>query len=56
MMQLKPLIQEIVDRLKTVRGVSAIVLGGSYASGAERPDSDIDLGLYYDESQPLETD
>jgi predicted nucleotidyltransferase len=37
----------MVDRLKPVHGLRAIVLGGSYASSSERPDSDIDIGLYY---------
>lgn len=50
------LLQQLVDHLKPVHGLRAIVLGGSYASGSQRPDSDIDIGLYYDESQPLDTD
>jgi hypothetical protein len=48
------LLQQLVDRLKPVHGLRAIVLGGSYASGSQRPDSDIDIGLYYDENQPLD--
>jgi Nucleotidyltransferase domain len=39
-----PLVQRIVDRLKSIEGVKAIVLGGSYASGSQRPDSYIDSG------------
>ncbi len=35
------------ERLVSVDGVVAVVLGGSRARGAHRPDSDIDLGLYY---------
>jgi Polymerase beta, Nucleotidyltransferase len=35
--------------LHQCQGVRAIVLGGSYAAGAQRADSDIDIGLYYDE-------
>lgn len=38
---------ELARRLSTVRGVVAVVLGGSRARGTHRPDSDIDLGLYY---------
>ncbi|WP_219464915.1 nucleotidyltransferase domain-containing protein [Nonomuraea rhizosphaerae] len=34
-------------RLAEVSGVVAVVLGGSRARGTHRPDSDIDLGLYY---------
>jgi len=48
------LLHQLVDHLKPVHGLRAIVLGGSYASGAPRPDSDIDIGLYYDENQPLD--
>lgn len=53
-MQHQPLLQRIVDHLKAVHGLRAIVLGGSYASGSQRPDSDIDIGLYYDENWPLD--
>ena len=53
-MDQQSLLRKIVDQLKAVDGVRAIVLGGSYASGSERPDSDIDIGLYYDEKQPLD--
>ena len=53
-MQYQELVHTIVDRLMTVQGIQAIVLGGSWASGDQRPDSDIDLGLYYREEQPLD--
>lgn len=53
-MQHQFLLQQMVDHLKPVHGLRAIVLGGSYASGSQRPDSDIDIGLYYDENQPLD--
>ena len=53
-MQHQLLLQQMVDRLKPVPGLRAIVLGGSYASGSQRPDSDIDIGLYYDENWPLD--
>jgi predicted nucleotidyltransferase len=53
-MQHELLLQKIIDHLKPVQGLRAIVLGGSYASGSQRPDSDIDIGLYYDESLPLD--
>ena len=48
------LLQQLVDGLKQVQGLKAIVLGGSYASGSQRPDSDIDIGLYYNEDQLLD--
>jgi predicted nucleotidyltransferase len=53
-MQYPKLVHTIVDRLMIVKGIQAIVLGGSWASGDQRPDSDIDLGLYYREDQPLD--
>lgn len=40
------LIDDLVNRLKSVRGVKAIVIGGSYATGSQQLDSDIDLGIY----------
>jgi hypothetical protein len=35
------------EQLLTVDGIVAVALGGSRARGTHRPDSDIDLGLYY---------
>jgi hypothetical protein len=43
-------VQETIrDRLKDVPGVAALALGGSRARGNASPDSDWDIGLYYDE-------
>ncbi|MGW3349708.1 nucleotidyltransferase domain-containing protein [Nonomuraea rubra] len=42
-----PDLHAIADRLIAVPGVVAVALGGSRARGTHRPDSDIDLGLYY---------
>jgi predicted nucleotidyltransferase len=50
------LIQNIVDEIKSVSGVKAIVLGGSRARGTHTPSSDIDLGIYYDSRQSLDLD
>lgn len=50
------LLPQLVDQLKPVPGLRAIVLGGSYASGTQRPDSDIDIGLYYQKGRPLDID
>lgn len=47
---------EVVDRLRTVPNIVAVVLGGSHASGLARPDSDIDIGLYYRETSPFSVD
>lgn len=46
-------LQEIADRLAGVGGIVGVCLGGSRATGAHRPDSDFDLGLYY--RPPLDT-
>lgn len=44
---LRRLIDDTAERLTTVPGIRAVVLGGSRARGTHRPDSDWDLGLYY---------
>jgi len=49
-------VQSIIDTLKDVHGIKAIVLGGSWAAGVQHPDSDIDLGLYYLQDDPLSVD
>ena len=45
---LDELCTQIVERLQHVEGVEAIALGGSQSRGTARPDSDVDIGLYYD--------
>jgi predicted nucleotidyltransferase len=44
---------DIVERLRVMPNVIAVVLGGSYASGLARRDSDIDIGVYYREAAPF---
>jgi hypothetical protein len=41
------LYEELTGRVAGVGGVVGVVLGGSRARGTHRPDSDVDLGLYY---------
>lgn len=41
------MLEKIVEALKSVRGLEAVVLGGSRARGTHGPDSDVDIGLYY---------
>ena len=53
-MEIQALIDTIVERVKQVEGVSAIVLGGSRARGTQTPGSDIDLGIYYGPHRPLD--
>ncbi|GAB2445112.1 nucleotidyltransferase domain-containing protein [Streptosporangium sandarakinum] len=40
-------LEALAGRMAEVPGVVAVVLGGSRARGTHRPDSDLDLGLYY---------
>jgi len=47
-------LRQLADRLLDVPGITGVMLGGSRARGAERPDSDVDLGLYY--RPPLDVD
>jgi hypothetical protein len=51
----RELVLSLVERLKTIPGVVAVVLGGSHARGRAQPDSDIDLGLLYSEAAPFST-
>ncbi len=46
---LEPFLEEITQ----TAGVVAVVLGGSHARGSARPDSDVDLALYYQPSNPF---
>lgn len=48
------LVREHADALARVSGVAALVLGGSFARGRPRTDSDIDLGILYSDAQPLD--
>ena len=48
------LLTMLVDQLRAVPGIAAIVLGGSYASGTQHANSDMDVGLYYWEAQPFD--
>jgi len=47
------LLDAVTDRLRTLRGVDAVVLGGSWACGTARSNSDLDIGLYYDPARPF---
>lgn len=48
------LIAEVVERLKPIAGIAALTLGGSRARGTATATSDIDIGIYYAESHPLD--
>lgn len=47
------IIGRVVRRTARVRGLQAIVLGGSRARGTADAHSDIDLGIYYDARRPF---
>ena len=50
----RQLVASLATRLAAIRGVEAVVLGGSYARGHAGPGSDIDLGVLYSEASPFE--
>jgi predicted nucleotidyltransferase len=47
------IVSSLVARLAAIRGVVAVVLGGSHARGRALPGSDVDLGLLYAEADPF---
>jgi predicted nucleotidyltransferase len=49
----RELATSLAQRLGAIRGVEAVVLGGSHARGRGQPGSDIDLYLYYSEAAPF---
>lgn len=49
-MTVQNFLNEVVNELKDVPGIVGVVLGGSRARGTHHPTSDIDIGIYYDES------
>ncbi|MBI1842594.1 MAG: nucleotidyltransferase domain-containing protein [Verrucomicrobia bacterium] len=49
----RELVMSLAERLGGIPGISAVVLGGSYARGRAQPGSDIDLGLFYSEAHPF---
>ncbi|MGO9056215.1 MAG: nucleotidyltransferase domain-containing protein [Candidatus Binataceae bacterium] len=44
----------MTDKVARIRGIGAVVLGGSHARGTADRHSDIDLGLYYDSRRPFQ--
>lgn len=53
-MKIDLILDKIVEELKDIDGISAIVLGGSRATGTATEGSDIDIGIYYTEPFDLE--
>lgn len=54
-MNVELILEQAVSHLKQVPGVEAIVLGGSRARGTHTDHSDIDIGIYYNGDNPLDT-
>ncbi len=50
------MLSRVVDALRPVRGLAALVLGGSRARGTAGPASDYDMGLYYEPDAPLDVE
>jgi hypothetical protein len=50
----RAIVDALVADIAPIPGVRAVVLGGSRARGRARPDSDIDLGVYYDGAAPFD--
>jgi predicted nucleotidyltransferase len=49
-MTIQNILNEIIKELNGISGIEGIVLGGSRARGTNHDTSDIDIGIYYDES------
>lgn len=49
-MTAEQIIEDVAARLSEIPGIVGVVLGGSMASGTHSPASDIDIGIYYDDS------
>lgn len=47
------LAEQVAARLGELEGVAAVALGGSRARGEASPDSDVDLGVYYEPDRPF---
>jgi hypothetical protein len=46
----------LVEAVARVPGIAAVALGGSWARGTARPESDVDLALYYRDAAPPDLD
>ncbi|WNG26185.1 nucleotidyltransferase domain-containing protein [Cystobacter fuscus] len=49
-----PILARVVEALRPVPGLAALVLGGSRGRGTAGPTSDYDIGLYYEPDAPLD--
>lgn len=53
-MEINLITKKILTSLKTVKGIEAVVLGGSRAKGNYSAKSDIDIGIYYSDGSQLD--
>ncbi|MDI3290319.1 nucleotidyltransferase domain-containing protein [Polyangium sp. 15x6] len=51
-----PVLARVVEALRPVENLVALVLGGSRARGTAGPKSDYDIGLYYEPNAPLQVE
>ena len=50
-MSIDSILHQIKRELKDIPGIAGVVLGGSRARGTHHEKSDIDIGIYYDETE-----
>ncbi|MFN5170790.1 MAG: nucleotidyltransferase domain-containing protein [Cyclobacteriaceae bacterium] len=50
----RKLLDDLVSDLKRIEGIRAVVLGGSHAVGMATENSDLDIGIYYNEQKPFD--
>lgn len=50
-MMVENILNQISRELEGIPGIIGIVLGGSRARGTHHEKSDIDIGIYYDETE-----
>lgn len=48
MNEIRIVLEKVVAALTAISGIEAVVLGGSRARGTHSPESDIDIGIYYE--------
>jgi predicted nucleotidyltransferase len=53
-MSVDGIIDRVVGKIQEIPGVEAVVLGGSRARGTHTDSSDVDLGIYYHPTAPLD--